>query len=68
MGRIDVSFTLLMLSLATALLPGSSGSVQAAAKPNILFVLTNDQHTAMLRHMPRVQAELRAKGTKFETL
>lgn len=44
----------------------SVGSAQAAAKPNILFILTNDQHTAMLKHMPNVQARLKATGVEFE--
>src|SRR5688572_14561527 len=36
-------------------------------RPNILFVLTNDQHTAMLDHMPIVQAELVEQGTLFRS-
>jgi Putative transposase of IS4/5 family (DUF4096)/Sulfatase len=35
-------------------------------KPNILFILTDDQAPSTIRRMPTVQAELASKGLSFE--
>lgn len=65
--RTSILFAWLVLSVVV-LLPGEGGTVsaQAANKPNIILILTNDQHTAMLDHMPNVRSEIEAKGTKLE--
>jgi len=38
---------------------------QAAARPNIIFILTDDQTAKDLAHMPTVRENLTGKGTKF---
>jgi arylsulfatase A-like enzyme len=38
----------------------------ASGKPNILFILTDDQNASTLKHMPQVQSELVEKGRTFE--
>lgn len=39
---------------------------QGQTKPNIVFILTDDQDARTLRYMPRVQRELVEKGTTFK--
>ncbi|MDP8973764.1 MAG: sulfatase [Actinomycetota bacterium] len=67
---------LLAASMAAALLLACAGvlvvleepgaSAQTSPKPNIVFVLTDDQDARSLQHMPTVQRELVRKGTTFE--
>lgn len=57
--------TALFASMSAAAADKTGQSALPTDRPNILFILTNDQHTAMLEHMPTVQAELKAKGTTF---
>ena len=35
------------------------------AKPNIIFILTNDQPQSTLSYMPNVQSRLKGKGRTF---
>ena len=60
----------LLLSLFLAVTCGPPEEEQrlrsAATKPNILFVLTDDQPASTVNKMPAVQAKLEAKGLSFE--
>jgi N-acetylglucosamine-6-sulfatase len=66
----------LAASMATAFLLACAGvllvleepeaSAQVSPKPNIIFVLTDDQDAESLSHMPKVQDQLVEKGTTFE--
>jgi arylsulfatase A-like enzyme len=44
----------------------STGLAYAAAKPNIVLFMTDDQHIHHIAHMPSVAQEIRAKGASFE--
>src|ERR1039457_6871380 len=58
---------LVLLMLATAWL--SSGSALAAdhkSKPNIVFILTDDQRLEDIEHMPRLNKLLVGQGISFE--
>jgi N-acetylglucosamine-6-sulfatase len=44
---------------------GASPPPRADARPNVVIVLTDDQRTDSLQHMPTVQSELVAKGLEF---
>jgi N-acetylglucosamine-6-sulfatase len=67
---------LLAASVTAALLLACAGvlvvseepeaSAQTTLKPNIVFVLTDDQDARSIEQMPMVQKELVAKGTTFE--
>jgi N-acetylglucosamine-6-sulfatase len=46
-------------TLALALAPA------AAAQPNVLLIVTDDQRWDTLRYMPTVREELQAKGVTF---
>jgi N-acetylglucosamine-6-sulfatase len=52
-----------LLGVGFALQP--EGSVQAQARPNILFVMTDDQAESTLSHMPNVQSLMKQKGRTF---
>ncbi len=53
--------------LAAACGPGEKLRIRSTAtKPNILFVLTDDQPASTLNKMPLVEAKLKAKGLSFE--
>jgi N-acetylglucosamine-6-sulfatase len=56
------------LAVAIALLVvGCAPTIQGAPqKPNIVFILTDDQDPESLRHMPTVQQELVKKGTTLQ--
>jgi N-acetylglucosamine-6-sulfatase len=60
---------LLVMAVAVAVsLPIGCGAVpaQEAEKPNIILILTDDQESGSLAHMPRVKAELIEQGTTFK--
>ena len=56
-----ISHALLILSLIAAL-------THAASKPNIVFILTDDQDQQLgsIEHMKTVNEQIIAKGTKYE--
>src|SRR5687768_6467515 len=62
----------LVLGMLTLALLITSSSVRLEAqeptKPNIIFILTDDQdaHSLRPKYMPRVHAQLVQKGTTFE--
>ncbi len=56
----------LALLFAPLLCGAQNVLTQAETKPNIVFVLTDDQNEAMLDEMPVLQEELVSKGTTFE--
>ena len=62
--RGGVHRLLALLIVGVALLSAVSGAA-AATRPNILFVLTDDQRFDTLCAMPTVQRELVGKGVKF---
>lgn len=45
---------------------GESAPAQTTQRPNVIFILTDDQDAESIRHMPTVQRELIQKGTTFE--
>lgn len=51
--------------LCMQMLPGSAYVAQAAVKPNIVLIMTDDQTLESMRVMPLVQSELAAKGVTF---
>lgn len=58
-----------LLGLASLLGSGAAEETPTpASRPNILFILTDDQdyHMTELEHMPSVQKHLVEKGTTFE--
>lgn len=69
-------FVLLSASMATAILLASGGialvlaaaapqAAQARAKPNIVFVLTDDQFPGTENRMPSLKKNVTSKGVKF---
>jgi N-acetylglucosamine-6-sulfatase len=62
-----ISCLLLSLSVAAACSsPEEQRPPSAATKPNILFVLTDDQPASTVSKMPALEAKLKAKGLSFE--
>ena len=61
-----VSGLLLACAGTLVVLEGPEASAQVSPKPNIIFVLTDDQDARSIQHMPAVQRELVGKGTTFE--
>ena len=57
---------LLALSTFSSVSCGPWGMHTEQQKPNILFILTDDQAPSTIRKMPTVQAELASKGLSFE--
>ena len=57
---------LLALSIVSSVSCGPWGVHTEQQKPNILFILTDDQAPSTIRTMPTVQAELASKGLSFE--
>jgi N-acetylglucosamine-6-sulfatase len=47
---------------------GSTGSVAAAAKPNIVFVLTDDQFPGTENSMPALKNNITSQGVKFTNM
>ncbi len=65
--RRPVACLLLSLILAAACGPGEEHRLRTdATKPNILFVLTDDQPASTVSKMPAVEAKLEAEGLSFE--
>src|SRR5689334_17236567 len=69
------TLVLALLVAVAALVVGSAGShgpaapraaSAATAKPNIVFILTDDQRIDELGHMPNVQSLIQDKGTTFD--
>jgi N-acetylglucosamine-6-sulfatase len=56
------------LCLAVVLLPGGDNgvSVQSIAKPNIVFILTDDMRKDDLKYMPKTRSLLRDEGMSFQ--
>ena len=53
--------------LATMAVPGLAAPAQAAARrPNVLWIITDDQMRASLRYMPQVWERLVGRGTRFK--
>jgi hypothetical protein len=58
-----------VMFLAIGLIFGSGCTVprtRESAKPNIIFILTDDQDLETLAHMPRVQALLVKQGLTYQ--
>lgn len=51
----------------TPLAESGCSSSASPARPNIVFILTDDQDAASIAFMPQLQALLAAKGTSFST-
>jgi N-acetylglucosamine-6-sulfatase len=58
------SVTGLLLASVVVLLEEEQ-RIQAQTRPNIVFILTDDQHESTLRYMPNVQNLLRGQGRTF---
>jgi N-acetylglucosamine-6-sulfatase len=58
-----VGVAVVLLGMGFALQP--EDSVQAQARPNIVFVMTDDQAESTLSHMPNVQGLIKQKGRTF---
>lgn len=62
MKRALIAFAL----LGTVLVPaGQIAQARIATRPNVLFILTDDQRGDQLRRMPTVKSELLAEGVSF---
>ena len=57
---------MLLLCSLVGTMAGPEVSAQTQQKPNIIFILTDDQDTGSIQYMPTVQKELVEKGTTFE--
>lgn len=56
------------VGLAATAVPGLAMPAQAAARrPNVLWIITDDQMRASLRYMPRVRQRLVGQGTRFKS-
>jgi N-acetylglucosamine-6-sulfatase len=68
MRRVYEGIVVIALLLAVGLLPAQpeASLAQAQARPNILFILTDDQDAGSIQYMPRVRAQLAEKGTTFK--
>jgi N-acetylglucosamine-6-sulfatase len=55
-----------ILLVAATLSRGGSAQTTPAGKPNVILILTDDQRTSDLRHMPNVRGLLTDQGTTFE--
>ena len=58
--------TILLSALVAMLLGGTASPACAAAQPNIVFIMSDDQDVATMQYMPRVQELLAAEGVSFE--
>ena len=56
----------LSLYLALPLLVGGRAPVQVAQRPNIVFILSDDEDIALHEHMPKTRALLHDQGTTFD--
>src|SRR4051812_49077119 len=56
----------LMLALAAGAVVGCDRSSQSSSRPNVVFILTDDQTLESIRTMPRVRALLADEGTTFD--
>jgi arylsulfatase A-like enzyme len=65
LAALMVGTAMALATLAAGYL-GESVPAQAAERPNIIFILTDDQDAESIRYMPTVQRELVQKGTTFE--
>src|SRR5215213_7024295 len=61
------TWCLLMLCLAIVFLPGrgSAPSAQSIARPNFVFILTDDSDYHLVNKMPNIRTKLVQKGVKF---
>ena len=63
------SAALLASAVVLATVFGSARSIAAAAeRPNIVFVLTDDQHSGTLSAMPDLQNDLVSQGIEFTNM
>ena len=58
--------SLVFAGILTLLVTSCQAEVQEDSKPNILFILTDDQAPSTIEKMPTVQAELVSRGLSFE--
>lgn len=66
-AAIMIPIVVVLVHLALATVSNGNGNVAPANKPNIVFIMTDDQDRRLdsLAHMPILQRELVAKGTEF---
>ena len=63
-GAYRLTFVAVVVLLAFGL--GTSAQAQVAAeRPNVIFILTDDQPKSTLRYMPNVQSRLKGEGRTF---
>jgi arylsulfatase A-like enzyme len=71
MRRMSQSVTLALAALLAAALPAAAAparSAQTAARPNIVFIMTDDQTQESLKVMTRVKRDLIGRGTEFKRM
>jgi N-acetylglucosamine-6-sulfatase len=66
-----ITLPLAAMALVVLLSLGVSGSMPTGAqaltaKPNIVFILTDDMRKDDLRYMPKTRSVLKAKGKSFQ--
>src|SRR5215213_6021900 len=68
MGSARVIALGLLMIVCVCLSPDQlkTGSLQAHERPNILFILTDDQDAGSISEMPNVRSRLVERGTTFE--
>ena len=68
MGSTRVIATCLLLLACVCLSPAQleSGSLQAQERPNILFILTDDQDVGSMSELPNIRSQLVERGTTFD--
>lgn len=57
----------LLLAAVAAALPSSTETAEAAPRPNIIVIMTDDQPATSVRHMPHVNALIGDQGVRFAT-
>jgi arylsulfatase A-like enzyme len=66
-GQAGWVFAAVAAAIVVALLSaGCAAAAQEVQRPNILFILTDDQPAATVEEMPTVQGQLVAQGLSFE--
>ena len=65
LGTAVVSVVLVLLSTNGLLRENQGAEAQTTSRPNIVFIMPDDQAESTLRFMPNVQGLLKAKGRTF---